>query len=735
MTKTNAASSTMLHQIEALESLLQKLQKAPNLHDKLKTLNAFAVVQSYLVHHPSLQGFASQATQIEQLAILSVLAIGQGNQIFENLDFSQIDKTLLSDLLQTIVDVERAYDSIGGIIGYHVTILKLIVAKNEPSIPLPATIRYTHPPGIELSKDTREVRSAVRWGIEALPRIAEIYPVGGAGDRLNLHDEYTDEALPAAVLSFCGKTLLENLVRDLQGREYLHYKLLGSQITTPISMMTSHEKNNHRNITQICEEHDWFGRPRDSIRFFIQPLVPIVTMSGEWVMQEPLKLLTKPGGHGVIWKLARDEGVLDWFLERGRRFALVRQINNPMAGTDNGLSAFAGFGTHHGKIFGFASCSRLLNTAEGMDVLIEKETSNGAEYSITNIEYTEFEKHGIKDVPENSGSPFSRFPANTNILFIDINTIKSVVERCPIPGMLINMKNKVKRCDADGKTEEVLAGRLESTMQNIADYIVDKYPHRLQHPKLSDFQTFVTYNDRRKTISVTKKSYVQGKPIRETPEGCYFELLQNYGDLLSTHCRVKLPALRSEEEYLKNGPGYICLYHPAMGPLYQVIAQKIRGGVFATNSELQLEIAEVDISELKLDGSLLIQADSIVGHKDTHGKICYSENTGKCTLHRVTVKNLGIDRTTPQQYWKNEMARHEVMRIVLHGNAEFVAKDVMFEGPLDIEVPAGHRMEAYMHDGTVEYRQEKIAAPTWFWSYSFDDDNRVILTLSNNNSP
>jgi len=46
--------------------------------------------------------------------------------------------------------------------------------------------------------------------------MAEIYPLGGAGDRLGLVDEETGECLPVAMLPYCGRTLLEGLIRDLQ---------------------------------------------------------------------------------------------------------------------------------------------------------------------------------------------------------------------------------------------------------------------------------------------------------------------------------------------------------------------------------------------------------------------------------------------------------------------------------------------------------------------------------------
>lgn len=87
-----------------------------------------------------------------------------------------------------------------------------------------------------------------------LPRLAEIYPVGGAGDRLGLVDEATGEALPTAVLPYAGRSLLEGLVRDLEAREYLHWRVTGEQHTTPVVMMTSQAKGNHARIVGLLEE-------------------------------------------------------------------------------------------------------------------------------------------------------------------------------------------------------------------------------------------------------------------------------------------------------------------------------------------------------------------------------------------------------------------------------------------------------------------------------------------------
>jgi hypothetical protein len=491
-------------------------------------------------------------------------------------------------------------------------------------------------------------------------------------------------------------------------------------------MMTSDEKENHRHILQILEENHWYHRPKRQFFVFKQPLVPVITKEGNWSLAAPFTLSLKPGGHGVIWKLADASGVLDSLASLGVKKCLIRQINNPIAAIDYGLLAFLGTGFCGNKAFGFSSCPRLLDNPEGMNVLQDRILGNKHEYCITNIEYTETKKRGFHEVPEFPGSPYSTFPANTNILFADIESIKGALKRCAIPGMLINMKNKTPYIDEEGNKQEVEGGRLESIMQNIADYIVDSYPNELPENQLNSLKTFIVFNERRKTISVTKNSYRNGGKIEGTPEGCFFDLLQNCADLLKNWCRIQVPDLGKVEDYIKNGPAFAFYFHPCLGPLFSIIGEKIRGGKLAKESDLNLEIAELNIENLELDGSLSIVADSVAGHLNENNLLVYSNQTGKCTLKNVAVKNQGIDWSAENIFWKRQLAHREQMEILLHGNGEFYAENVTFLGSHKIEVPDGHRMvaaQSKQHKGKVDFHLEKIAKPTWHWDYFIDEKN------------
>jgi hypothetical protein len=456
-------------------------------------------------------------------------------------------------------------------------------------------------------------------------------------------------------------------------------------------------------------------------------MVPVMTVDGDLAMKDPLKLLSKPGGHGVIWKVARDQGVFAWLESMHCSKALVRQINNPVAGTDRGLLALFGIGTHGNKDFGFASCSRLVNAAEGMDVLLEKKLEDGYEYCITNVEYTEFKHCGLIDAPVSEGSPYSRFPSNTNVLFVDLAAVKQSIDLCPIPGMLINMKTKSKCYTSEGYVEKQ-AGRLESTMQNIADVIVDVFSEKLEQDQKQGLRTFLTHNERRKTISVTKQLYVPGAPLNGTPEGCFYELMQNYRELLTDYCGMELPPQEDEQEYLAKGPSFVSLFHPAMGVLYPIIGQKVHGGRIAKGSEWIMEIGEAEVKNLDLDGSLIIEADNILGKKDPRGQIVYDDaNSGKCTLINVTVRNLGVENPSLEDIWKRSVTRHEALHILLQGNAEFYAEDVTLEGDVYFEVPNGHRLVVYQQAGEIAWHFEPIPKATWRWEYVFDEADQILL--------
>lgn len=593
-----------------------------------------------------------ESSSLSQVAFLSVLAIGQGPIVFRGL-------TAISATLEALGEVELFYESIGGVVGYHKKALELL--KQEGKIEEKI---YLRPPGFNLGEGGGESKKRTLHGLKALAQTGFIFPIGGLGDRLSLKDE-NGQPLPAATLPFCGRTLLEGLMRDIQGWEHLYFKLYKERICIPVALMTSFEKDNHRHALALCEEKNWFGRDPQKFLLFPQISVPVITEEGNWSMRSENELNLHPGGHGALWRMAEEKGVFSWFQRQNITSLLIRQINNPLCGLDNTLLALLGTGLLENKTFGFACCERDPQAAEGMLALGKDEKGK---WSISNIEYTEFKRLGMETE--------AKLPANTNILYVNIEKILSRIRHCPLPGLILNMKSDVPFITSDGSKTLVKGGRLESMMQNISDSLVDQ--------DMANLPSFVMYNERRKTISVAKRSYEEGKSFLETPVGAFHDFMENGKELLRA-CGVAV----------ENGLLHF-LYHPSLGPIYDVIFQKIRGGVLKAGSELQLEIAELFLENLHLDGSLVIEANNL--------------EVGSCILKNVRVQNKGLDKASTAFLWKNEVVRQEHVSITLRGNGQFYAEDVTFKGTHHITVADQTRLVAYEKEGALHFFQEPLMA-------------------------
>jgi len=682
-----------------LTRLQQHLIHAHTVEARNEILAQIPAVQKWLA---TSNGFsrALRTASVESACALKQLAV-----IDQGFDGAEESDERWLGLAKTCVEIDRFYREIGGIVGYQVSVLQML-QKTEC---LSESATFHSPVFSDISEMTEEVLASIFAGLEAMPRLAELYPLGGAADRLHLVDAATGLELPAAKLEFAGCTLLETLLRDLLARERLYYCLFGKQIITPVAIMTSDEKDNHRHVVNICEENHWFGRPKESFRFFVQPLVPAVDEKGDWYKTGSCRPLLKPGGHGAIWKLARDVGVFDWLRSLGRQKALVRQINNPMAGVDYGLVAFTGIGFKRNMSFGFASCCRRISSAEGIVVLKESE----GQIALTNIEYCDFVKKGIQDEPISPSAEYSRFTSNTNILFADLEAVERAVNSHPFPGLLMNLK-PAQLTDESGLERQVVVGRLESTMQNIADAFGEPKEGNTLVPK----ETFVTYNLRHKTISVAKKAYLPGKSLLETPEYCFYELLQASRALLA-HCGFTLPERYAVEEYLQKGPDCAFLYHPALGPFYSIIEQKLRGGRIGLGSELRLEISELDAENIDLQGSFQIIAGRPLGEQGR-----YSDRVGQCILRDVRIENGGVAWEESSPFWWMRLSRKESVEIILKGHSQFDAEGVVFKGAHRFVVEDGVRMIVRQENGKMTIAEEAVGEGA-LWKYSWEKGVKI----------
>ncbi|KAK9827994.1 hypothetical protein WJX81_006283, partial [Elliptochloris bilobata] len=722
----------------------------------------------------------------------------------------------LGRLGDALARVHAFYDAIGGLPGYQRRCLQMIAAGRASAAAAPAErgqgdggVRFHLPRGPDLAGPEGRVlaAAAAAAGLEALPHMAEIYPLGGAGDRLGLQCDVTGDSVPTAMLPYCGRTLLEGLLRDLQAREYLYWRLNGTQHTTPVALMTSDAKDNHGRVQALLERLGYFGRGADAFRLFRQPLVPLVgAEDGRWLLPAPLTPMLKPGGHGAIWKLMHDQGVFAWLASCAREAALVRQISNPMAGMDATLLALSGTGYADGRSFGFASCERAVGAAEGINVLAERRQrradGRGWEwaYNVANVEYTEFERLGVPDKAA-AGSALSRFPANTNVLYVGLQAVEGAVRAgiaagggAALPAPVFNLKKRFDyRCALSGEHRSTIAGRMECTMQGLVDSLAQRFDAPLPEERHGQLNTFAVFNRRRKVTSSAKRRRKPGSTrVAQTPDGSFLDLMRNAEELLA-RCGMRTPKVGGVEEYLARGPGFLFLFHPALGPLWDVVSQKIRGGALAPGAELVLEVAEAALTDVRVEGSLLVSADCALGameavpgadalsvaaplprppptgdlhvhHPDGRMQVLpelYSRDSGagrrsatkpwapgaavapderlvfsdRCARVRLTgvvVRNAGVDYAAPGNcYWRHRVARREAARIVLHGQAEFEASHVVLSGDQTFEVPDGYRMVVSAGPGGVPRRAlHPLRQRRPSWAWRYSMGARGAIRLS-----
>ncbi|MCH9611940.1 MAG: hypothetical protein S4CHLAM102_04170 [Chlamydiia bacterium] len=695
---------------EQIIECFNRLKNEPTPSEKVRVLRSFPPIREKLDADPDFSTYINQLHLDKRLIALKLLAMGQEHLLtpFTTHQSAHIDK-----LLDSLLPVENFYGDIQGVLGYQKLVTELLKASDTKELP----VAFVAPDRIDLSVEGSDVDEMVYAGILAQGEVCEISPVGGAAERLSLKCDESGIDLPAAKMEFLGCTLLEGIVRDLIAREYLHYKLLGKQVLTPLVLMTSSAKDNHQHILQICEERQWFQRDPASFHFVKQPSVPTFDDEGKWQLASKETLSQRPNGHGSIWKMI-EKDVIDGLLREKKQYALVRQINNPVSGMDCTLPAFIGYGVMHKKQFGFVGTERVPNVAEGVNVTrqILDEEGNVQSQVLSNVEYVEIEK--LKKLGEKKS-----FCANTNILFANLGAIQKASRAYGYPGCLLNFKTVTY---ADNEEKQRKVARLETTMQNIADAFEFKQG---QTPP-----AFLAFNIRRKTLATTKKLSQSSSDLEGTPRGAYFNYKRNIFDLFSNQCEIDLEDPNNREAFSKETEGFIISFAPCLGPLWSVVSQKIHYGKIAHGSELRLEIADLFLHHFELNGSLLVEAENLVGEADHEGIVRYNDRTGRVYLRDVRVENKGCLQSDEDLVWSGGLEREESLHIVCEGCSAFIAQGVTFKGAHKFVVPDGMVWIAREKEGVLEVEKRPLepkGEPQGpFWQYETEDDRTISLSLN-----
>jgi len=147
-------------------------------------------------------------------------------------------------------------------------------------------------------------------------KVGAVLLAGGQGTRLGLDPPKGTLNIGVAKELYLFEQLLRNLmdVTDEAG------------VYVPLYIMTSNINN--ADTTAFFEEHDYFGYPKDYVKFFVQEMVPACDYEGRIYMESQTEVAMSPNGNGGWFSSMVNAGLLSDIKERGIEWINVFAVDN-----------------------------------------------------------------------------------------------------------------------------------------------------------------------------------------------------------------------------------------------------------------------------------------------------------------------------------------------------------------------------------------------------------------------
>ena len=147
-------------------------------------------------------------------------------------------------------------------------------------------------------------------------KVGAVLLAGGQGTRLGLDRPKGTLNIGVAKELYLFEQLLRNLmdVTDEAG------------VYVPLYIMTSNINN--ADTTAFFEEHDYFGYPKDYVKFFVHEMVPACDYEGRIYMESQTEVAMSPNGNGGWFSSMVNAGLLSDIKERGIEWINVFAVDN-----------------------------------------------------------------------------------------------------------------------------------------------------------------------------------------------------------------------------------------------------------------------------------------------------------------------------------------------------------------------------------------------------------------------
>lgn len=97
-------------------------------------------------------------------------------------------------------------------------------------------------------------------------------------------------------------------------------------VILPWYIMTSTENNDE--TVKFFEEHEYFGYPKESIKFFKQGNLPLLFTNGELILDKDYSIKEAADGNGCIYKAMAKSGILDEMKNKNIKWVFIGSVDN-----------------------------------------------------------------------------------------------------------------------------------------------------------------------------------------------------------------------------------------------------------------------------------------------------------------------------------------------------------------------------------------------------------------------
>ena len=182
----------------------------------------------------------------------------------------------------------------------------------------------------DLDKYTKIGEEAIRQG-----KLAVVTMAGGQGTRLGHSGPKGTYDIGLA----SHKSIFEILCDNFKAAKEKY------QVTIPWYLMTSEENND--DTIAFFEQNNYFGYPKEAVKFFKQGTLPMIDTNGKVLLNEEKMIKQAADGHGGVFEAMRKNGIIydmsqkgiEWVFISGVDNVLVKPIDAVLTGlaTDEGM--------------------------------------------------------------------------------------------------------------------------------------------------------------------------------------------------------------------------------------------------------------------------------------------------------------------------------------------------------------------------------------------------------------